>query len=111
MLHVENPLKGKMHMMMNSDRDFWHRRPLSKDIWEYAALDVLLMLPTFNAIVEKLTPIAKLRLRALTNERIKSMYTDTLPPSHATIKGQQFPVYGVSALDTVCFIFCFFQTA
>ena len=100
---MENPLKDKMHMMMNSDAGFWHKRPLPKEVWEYAALDVLLMLPTFYAIAQKLSPIAKLRLRALTNERINSMYSDDLPPSHGKVKGDQFPLYGISALDSVCY--------
>ena len=87
---------------------------MPKEVWEYAALDVLLMLPTFYAIFEKLSPIAKLRLRALSNERINSMYSEDLPPSRGKVKGDEFPLYGVSALDSVSsffFTFIFHEIA
>ena len=95
-------------MAMNCDPDFWHRRPLSTEAWEYAALDVLLMIPTYKVIYKQLSDYAKIRLRALSNERLLSMNYDEAPESVTTIQGRKIPLYGVTALDDVCLPLFFF---
>ena len=39
--HLENSMKAKISDEMNADPEFWHHRPLSKDMIDYAAQDVV----------------------------------------------------------------------
>lgn len=99
---MENPLKARVHMAMDGDKEFWHRRPLPREALEYAALDVLLMLPTYGAIISWLSDADLIQLRALTNERIANMNAAVLPEAVVKFGERVVPKYGVGSLDRVC---------
>lgn len=101
-LGVENPLKARTHTAMDADKEFWHRRPIPHDALEYAALDVLLMLPTYAAIISWLSDADRILLRAYTNERIINMNAEVPPETLFKLGERMIPMYGVAPLDKVC---------
>lgn len=101
-LGVENPLKARTHTAMDADKEFWHRRPIPHDALEYAALDVLLMLPTYAAIISWLSDADRILLRAYTNERIVNMNAEVPPETLFKLGERMIPMYGVAPLDKVC---------
>lgn len=101
-LHVENPLKARIHMTMDADKEFWHRRPLPRDALEYAALDVLLMLPMYGVTLSWLSDAERIQLRAYSNQRVVNMNAAVPPETVISFGGRTIPKYGVEDLDKVC---------
>ena len=99
---MENPLKARIHMTMDADKEFWHRRPLPRDALEYAALDVLLMLPMYGVTLSWLSDAERIQLRAYSNQRVVNMNAAVPPETVISFGGRTIPKYGVDDLDKVC---------
>lgn len=53
-MKVENTKKAEMNSQMTSDPEFWYQRPLTYDMLEYAAQDVIYLPEIYRIFIKNL---------------------------------------------------------